>query len=182
MLDVLATILKTQAGNAMTRAARMCLLPVCDRCGGSGRHSFNGSHSICYACAGDKCRPPKPQEWPDVIENAKRAVEDGQLERYLEVLEARRRAKDATDAVMSAWKATGISFAYEWRNAYPSSQTFNQRDCDIAMLNLRIATAYQKVAHESNKRTVDPVNLCKLVDEALAVIKQVKKELDAYQN
>lgn len=26
----------------------------CSRCGGSGQHSFNGSHSICYKCGGAK--------------------------------------------------------------------------------------------------------------------------------
>lgn len=27
---------------------------ACSRCGGTGRHSFNGQHSICYKCGGAK--------------------------------------------------------------------------------------------------------------------------------
>lgn len=71
----LAAILKTTEKNALTRAAKMKLLPVCGRCGGCGRYSFNGSHSVCYGCNGEGQRAPNASEQADVIEAARDAVQ-----------------------------------------------------------------------------------------------------------
>ena len=176
----LASILKTTEKNAIVRAAKMRLLPVCGRCGGCGRYSFNGHHSVCYGCNGEGQRAPKAGEHATVIEDAREAVDSGKLDAYLEMLAAARRTKNARDIVLGAWKDTGIEKAYSWFKAVPSHPEFNQRDRDIADINARMARAYDAVSEASFAKKVDVLALDKLMAEALAEIAAADAEFKAY--
>lgn len=177
----LAAILKTTEKNAPTRAAKMQLFPVCDRCGGTGRYSFNGSHSVCYKCHGDRCVFPNGKQYKAVLVSATGAFEDGTLHRYLEVLRVRQEAKNARDVVLKAWGDTGVSKLYDWRKAVKSHPEFNERDAEIAAINKIMSDAYQTVADVSWQSEIDWVSLRDAMNTALQKIAEGNKMLDDYR-
>jgi hypothetical protein len=115
-----------------------------------------------------------------VIDAAAAAVAKGELEAYLARLAAHARTKNARDVVIAAWKATGISTAYDWRRSVPSHPEHNERDMDIAAINARMASAYQAVQDASFARHVDVIELDRLMTEALAVIAAAEADLKEY--
>lgn len=182
-VDDLALILKTTPKNAPVRAAAMRLFPPCGRCGGSGRYSFNGSHSICYGCSGNGQRPPgRKSEEHLTLTRALEAVQDGTLDLYLRRLQASRDSKNARDKVLTAWKDTGVDKMYRWVNGYETSPTFNQRDFDIAQINKKMCDAYNTVCELSFKKDVDPLDLLAAMNKALADIAAFDLELKEYVN
>jgi hypothetical protein len=102
----LATILRARAHTAVNRAMRLKIMPICGRCGGCGRYSFNGTHSTCYGCNGTGQTQPRTElQRTLVLEVARACVADGRLDAYLELLKAQERAKDAWNKAMAKWKA-----------------------------------------------------------------------------
>jgi hypothetical protein len=175
----LAKVLETTEDRVWVRAAGLRLLPVCGRCGGCGRHSFNGSHSICYGCGGKGQRAARHDELPAILADAEACRTDGRLERYMQFLQASRVIKRATDTVMAAWKATGISDAYDWRSAFKSSPTYNVQDEAMAGVNAGMCGAYEVVSKAANALNPiapayqdDVIALAAMVGEALDTIKQ----------
>ena len=139
-LSTLATIVETSEANAPIRARKMKLTPVCSRCGGTGHYSFNGSNSTCYRCAGAKCDPVNEKTLPVVIENAKRAVKEGELSAYLDRLAAEKEIKENSNKVFTTWKASTAA------KGNPSHMV-DDKDCTPEQLacrkaNARIAEAY----------------------------------------
>lgn len=184
----LAAILNTTEKNALARAAGLQLLPVCNRCGGSGHYSYNQiSGTTCFKCAGRGQVAPTKRQQKEVLQDAQAAVDSGKLDTYLADMATRARCKNALDQVMKAWKATGISQAYAWQNASASSPTFNLRDRDIADINAKMAAAYdtvQKAQGETFGKNVDKTaafaNLASVLDTALQTIAAAEVEFKSY--
>lgn len=171
----LATILKTTEKNVYVRAAAMRLFPFCLRCGGCGRYSFNGQHSVCYGCNGNGQRIPNSNaDMQATLDRAREAVADGSLDVYLRRLAAIRNTKSARDKVMAAWRATGISEAYDWRVAAFDK---NSHDRKVADINAKMCAAYDTVAELSFKAGVDPLDLEAAMNNALAQIEEAHEEL-----
>lgn len=183
MLSRLATVLNTTEANAMRRAAAMRLLPKCMRCGGCGRHSFNGSHSICYGCGGNGQRTVTERDLVDVVAAAEVAVVNGKLDEYLRFLDASKITKNAADRLMKAWQATGISAAYKWQAAAQGVP----HDRAVADINAKMHAAYDRVETAGNKISAksptyhaDVIALAAMTEAGLAEIASAKVELDAF--
>lgn len=184
----IAQILGTTEKNLDARLIGLRIAPVCERCGGCGRYSFNQvDGSRCYGCNGKGHIAPRERDLPAMLEAAREAAQDGRLDAYLEYLSALRVTKNATDRVMAAWKATGISNAYDWRKSFGADA--HPRDRDIAAINARMAAAYDRVSKAAmalNPRKdtyrADVLALAAMVAEAMDTIEIAKSELDAYQS
>lgn len=187
----IATVLRTTEGNAMRRVFGMRLWNTyCGRCGGSGQYSFNGSHSNCYGCNGRGAPTQTERDYPGILENAKAAVADGRLDKYLTYLESAAIAKNATRKVLDAWQATGISNQYDWRKSAEFSRLGlpeYKRDHDISQINRKMADAYNvvnKCAMKLNPKVEtyrdDVIVLAGYVKEALAAIADAEEELKDY--
>ena len=115
-------------------------------------------------------------------------VADGRLAKYLDDIAAMARSKNATDKVMAAWRATGISSAYDWRRAVPSSPNATDRDVSIAAINAKMAAAYDMVQTAMGATYVkDPVKrmnafvvLDQKLTEALEVIARAAEEFQEF--
>jgi hypothetical protein len=76
------------------RVYGMGLSNVCGRCGGCGRYSFNGSHSICYGCDG-RGEVAIDLTKKSTLEAVKTAIAAGKLTEYHAARAARAVAKKA---------------------------------------------------------------------------------------
>jgi hypothetical protein len=115
----MAAVLKTTDQRLDDRIIGMRIGCTCGRCGGSGSYSYNQlDGDRCYGCHGSGQTKPKTKtEWQLTLEAAKQKAANGDLDRYLDFLRARKLTKTATDQVMAAWKASGVSQRYDWRLA-----------------------------------------------------------------
>lgn len=115
----LITLLKTNEKNLDVRMRKMGLTPACGRCGGSGHYSFNLMHgTTCFGCAGlGHMKPSSLKGWQYTLDNAKRAVANGQLDEYTENLASQKRVDMAQKAAMKTWTDTGISAKYNWNRS-----------------------------------------------------------------
>lgn len=188
ILAVIAKTLKTTEANVEKRIYAMKLGSKCHRCGGFGHYSFNGSHSICYRCNGKGQEIITSKDHPAILEAAKTAVENGDLDKYLAYRQAYAVSKNAKATVMGAWKKTGISAEYDWTKAAefhrnPNDETAYHRM--IADINKKMANAYDMVskasiAINSKKETYqqDIIDLANMVNSAIETIALAKQELD----
>lgn len=194
----IAAVLKTTETNVDARLVGLKIAPVCGRCGGSGRYSFNQMDGDrCYGCNGKGHVKPTEGQLGDMLVAAEECATDGRLAAYLDFLEALRVSKNATDKIMAAWKATGISEAYDWtRVCHPPhsprddgyvNPKFCQRDADISEINSKMCAAYTRVSKASDKLNsrsetyrADVLALAGIVAEALAAIEAAKAEFDEY--
>lgn len=182
-LAELATILETSEKNAAVRASKLRIMPKCNRCLGSGQYSFNGTHSTCYGCNGAGSRMPKAAEELDVLEDAVACKADGRFATYMAALAARAASKNATQRVMDAWKATGVSALYSWQNAAAHVRTGEfKRDRDIADINKKMSVAFTAVSEYKGETKSDAGALAfaATVEASLAAVAAAKEELDAY--
>lgn len=91
----LAELLQTtDVKTARARLMGIGVVDVCSRCGGCGRYSFNGTHSICYGCSG-RGEFAASLSKRSTLARAVEAVEAGKLARYFVARDARRAAKKA---------------------------------------------------------------------------------------
>lgn len=171
----LAEILDTDASNALKRATGLRILPACGRCGGSGRYSWNQINGdVCFGCGGSGQQKPKASQQSAVIEAARASRLDGSFDSYIEMLRTRARVRKATDQVMAAWKATGISAQYDWRKAAEFSRTGNEayrRDREIADINAKMAAAFettQKASMLPKSTHPDYADRIRQLDETLS--------------
>lgn len=188
----LANILNVKEKFAIARARGLKILPVCERCGGCGRYSFNQvDGDRCFGCDGYGIQAPKKNQQADVLAAAREAVESGENARYVEFLRTTAANKKARDIILKAWRDTGISEAYDWRKAadYDRNKIPEmKRDRDIADINAKMADAYKTVEKLSfaMPAAYNPdykekaLELAAARDEALAKIAEAKAELDAY--
>lgn len=179
----LATVLQTTEKNVQVRARAMRIGDMCHRCGGSGRYSFNGCHSVCYRCNGACVEPVTSKNIDRVYANAVSAVENGALTEYLNYLAATKIAKNAQQILMAAWKETGISDAYDWRKAVRAPE--GDYHGDLSAINKKMCNAYDvavKASYKLNPRSetyfADVIALEALVNEGLAKIAAAKIEMD----
>lgn len=112
-LEELASALRVAPESAILRAARMRLTPVCGRCGGTGNYSFNQRDGTrCFGCAGAGHVVPKVGDLPGIIALAIEAVASGELDRYIERVEAAKVAKNGNAALLKAYGATATLRAW----------------------------------------------------------------------
>lgn len=183
-LAEIAVVLETTEKNVIRRLRYMRMLPVCNRCGGSGRYSFNGEHSRCYGCEGSGVRAPKASELDAILIDAKASKSDGRFEDYKRYLAATAIVKNGAASVMNAWRDSGVSKAYDWRSSYSTSPTYNPRDGMIAAINEKMHDAYTSVQHPdfnpaSPTYTADVLAYAAKVAAALETIEAARLELVA---
>lgn len=187
----IAAILNTTEANLDARLIGLKIAPVCGRCSGSGSYSFNLTDgSRCYGCNGKGHVAPKTRDMGDMLIAAEAAVADGRLAAYVQFLSSLKITKAATDKIMSAWTATGISKAYKWMNAAEFSRSGNpefKRDADISAINRKMSDAYTVVQNASYKLNAksptyreDVIALAALVEQALADVAAADAEFKAY--
>lgn len=175
LFDDLASTLRTTRKNALARALRMGLTPVCGRCGGTGNYSYNQiDGSRCYGCNGLRYLAPKEQDLPQVLDAARKAVEDGALDAYLARLEDARVAKTATDTMMKAWSGSRVATV----NSAISHMARDEEYPGLAELraaNRRMYDAYDAV-HKATMRKIDVTEIAALVRSGLAIIAAAEYE------
>lgn len=120
-LAELAVILRTDnEKRLLARILGSGIAPLCGRCGGCGEYSYNQRDgSRCFGCNGLRVVLPKnAKQWAETVERAKSLDVDA----YLDGVRMRAEAEKATDTVMAAWVATGISGRYSWMKAADASK------------------------------------------------------------
>jgi hypothetical protein len=186
----LATILETSEKNALIRASKLHIMPKCDRCAGCGSYSFNQIHGdMCYACNGSGARAVKTAaEELEVLEAAKETKINGKFAEYIVYLDALKLTKNATDQCMKAWKASGVSAEYDWRNSAEFARTGAKefrRDAEISEINFKMSQAYDAVSklHPNPKSPTyqaDVIKLAEIMKTSLVTIEAARLELVEY--
>ena len=108
-------------GLVQLRLAAIGCGTTCPRCGGTGRHSFNGSHSICYECRGAGRISARYTE--QALVEAQTAVAGGALDRYFEVIRRRPVIRRIRDELQFAREGTITSPRFDY-----SSGQLNRAD------------------------------------------------------
>jgi excinuclease UvrABC ATPase subunit len=171
LVTELASILNTSLSNAVNRAVRMKLTPICSRCGGSGHYSYNQINgTTCFGCAG---LGHSTEVTEATLRAAQEAVDDGRLQAYIAMLNARSNCKNARDRVMKAWRDTGISEAYKWQEAAKGVEPH----VSISKINKKMCDAYDRVADASFARNIDWIAFEVVINEALDTIREAAKEI-----
>jgi hypothetical protein len=110
LLSEIASTLSTTEKNVNARLVGLRIAPVCGRCGGTGRYSFNQTDGDrCYGCNGQRYVAPKESDLPSILEAARECVADGRLEMYLKSLASRAVVKKAGETLMAAWTSTKVA-------------------------------------------------------------------------
>jgi hypothetical protein len=115
----LATLLRTTEKNLNARIVGLKIGPVCSRCGGSGRYSFNQvDGDLCYGCKGAGNCVPSESALDDTWARAKAVAADGTLDTYIARIQARARCKNASKRVFAAWHEMDAINGYDknWRD------------------------------------------------------------------
>jgi hypothetical protein len=123
----LAALLRTTEKNLNARIVGLKIGPVCSRCGGSGRYSFNQvDGDRCYGCRGAGNCLPSEGAFAATCERAKVVAADGTLDTYIARIQARARCKNASKRVFAAWQAMDALNGYDksWRtlDALPNKE------------------------------------------------------------
>jgi len=188
------------------RLAGLDLANTCNRCGGCGQYSFCAMYgSTCFGCGGSGMVAPKLTA--ALYRKAEALVESGKLAEYLTDLRAKTEAKRAADravnGVMTAWRASGVSEAYNWHKAAQGvpydeeiSDTVNAPMCELfdavnkaAQLcdrntftyRLRsVKTAEERKALDAEFATMR-FELAKQAEAAVAQIQELAKLIPAIQ-
>lgn len=90
------------------RVYGMGISSVCGRCGGGGRYSFNGSHSICYGCEG-RGEVATDLTKKSTLDAVTEAINAGALARYFEARAARTAAKKTLVPLYNACEAAYLA-------------------------------------------------------------------------
>lgn len=110
----IAAVLRVSMKNLDARIMAMKLGPICSRCGGCGRYSFNQiDGDRCFGCNGHGVMKPRQSDLPGVLEAAKAAAADGRLDRYVDGLRAAQVAKHGRDRFFAAWRASKVARVLE---------------------------------------------------------------------
>ncbi len=110
--------------NVQFRLAAIGAGRTCTRCGGCGRYSFNGTHSICYKCNGVG---KVVQRLTDkVYAEAEAQVASGELAKYLEYKQATKdvqRYQDELSYVVCG--GDSVSLRFEYVDNRPTGELFD---------------------------------------------------------
>lgn len=175
---------------------------VCSRCSGSGHYSFNlVNGTTCFKCHGSGQLPPKLTN--KLYAALEADVISGKLEVYFaEVrgrLAAERAVNNASELVMNAWQASGVSKAYSWQLAAQQIQPHrqiadevNRPMCEayervqkavsaVSSLQFKLKRASDKAQSDDLKAQINEsiTSVLLVRDEALEVIKQASLRLEA---
>lgn len=179
----IAAILKTTEERLDARLVGLRIAPVCSRCGGSGRYSFNQiDGDRCYGCNGQGHVKPRSQDLPDLLKEARACVEDGRFDAYLATLAARKAIKTGQKRVMDAWSSTIVARTNNDISHFTRSEEMDGL-ADLRAANKAMHDAH-KMASEALRQAAYPSrgtspaerdNLAliaaKAVEEAIAQIK-----------
>lgn len=166
---------------------------ACSRCHGSGHYSFNPvDGTTCFKCLGAGFMAPKLTN--KLYAALEPIVASGKLEAYLDEVRARialrNACKGATDAVMNAWKASGVNKAYDWslaaQGVEPHKRISNEINAPMCAafkatsdaanalegLQFKIKRAETPDLRDAMKVDVEAAsnNLIRVRDESLAII------------
>lgn len=181
---------------------------VCSRCSGSGHYSFNlVNGTTCFKCHGSGQLPPKLTN--KLYAALEAEVISGKLDAYFtevrERLAAEKAVNNASELVMSAWQASGVSKAYSWQLAAQKIQPHrqiadevNRPMCEayervqkatsvVSSLQFKLKRASDKAQSDALKAQINEAIASVLLvrDEALEVIKKATlrlKEIMAEQS
>jgi hypothetical protein len=176
-----------QASIIQTRLVELGFGQDCARCWGSGHYSYNPMHgTVCFGCSG---RGRVARKLTAKLLDEIAALPSEQIEAAIaaitERVRVRKLVETASSRVMSAWQASGVSAAYKWTNAYPSSRTYSERDEYIAdTFNKPMHDAYDRIEKlaasvqfaAAKKSSNDPELLAAqrdLVEQADAAVAQI---------
>ena len=120
---------------------------ICSRCDGTGHHEYNMRDGTrCFKCGGAKT--VLPSKMSDATKAALRAdVQEGKLNPYFKLRDARNLASRARDVVLKVWIGTGIESRYDWRKSYGPDA--NPEDVRIAAINKVMADQYELIKKAS---------------------------------
>ena len=198
LLQVQTTDPERQARVIQGRLIRLGYAKYCTRCGGSGHYSFNLMYgTVCFKCGGSgylantlTAKMLKQIQAERTTDQITQMVNEQNESARLNKL-----AQSAESRVMAAWKASGVSEAYKWTNAWQGSSTYSARDEHIAqafnkpMADLHKAICDQagKVAHlrqqvaPTSPKLAEAINsLVAAADAAVAQINTLAAELATY--
>lgn len=176
----LATILRTTEKNLDARIKGMRLGPVCGRCGGSGRYSFNQiDGDRCFGCRGaGHVLPREGVEFAATCERAEVVAKDGTLDAYTGRILARARCSNGTARVFAAWKKMDAMNGYgkNWRNldALPNRDQVVSRN----KIGVDLIDALNKMEKGEN---TDWVEYDRVLTSGLAALASATADLEAQQ-
>lgn len=146
--EEIAELMQTTPKNAVIRAMKLRLTPVCGRCGGSGHYSYNQiSGTVCFSCNGYGCKVPSERNREEILINVQTAIDNGTYKNYLDGLEARKKGKVLKDKMFSAWRAS---------IAAKNNPKHWLRDDEI--------TPFELAAREANSRIANAYRLAEKLD------------------
>lgn len=175
VLSEIAAVLKTTEKNALVRAAKMQLTPVCGRCGGCGSYSFNMTDgSRCYGCNGTGHVTPKEKDLPEVLENAKEVAANGKLDAYIEELAASKRNKTARERAMKAWSESEVSKTNSAIGHLVRSEEVEGLT-ELRTANAAMHDAYKAVEEATYNKKLTAVEIDAIVEASIAKIIEAAK-------
>lgn len=118
---------------------------VCGRCSGSGNYSFNMINgTTCFGCLGSGYVAATLTD--ELYRTFEALVNDGSLDKFLEVLRARvalrKACTSAVDVVMKAWSDSNVSSQYDWMKSADRIEPHHTISVEV---NKPMHDAYDKV-------------------------------------
>lgn len=146
----LTNVPEDRIGKAIqTRLVGLGFENICSRCGGCGHYSFNlMDGTICYGCYGSgRMAQPLTADLLASVQAISPETFDAYLVKVRENTAIKKVVDTATKRVLDAWQATGVSKAYDWREAADQTRTGGGRDLYISdRFNKPMCEAYERVS------------------------------------
>ena len=140
-LEIKTTLKREQ--RVGTRLAKMGHGVTCERCGGGGHYSYNGTHSLCFGCGGSGVLAPTLTS--ALLALVQEEAATGKVAAYLADLRTRQRlareGAGAVDRVMAAWTDSGVSQLYDWMQSANGVEPHKS----ISAINAEMHAQYQLV-------------------------------------
>jgi len=171
ILSEIAATLGTTEEKVNARIAGLKLGPICSRCGGSGSYSFNQiDGSRCYGCNGSGHTNPKTSDLPGILEAAKAAVSNGDLERYFQILKDRSFCKRAMSQIFAAWTETSVAKALGSSGSHMIKEDEVAGLAEVRSANKLMADAQQRFSAVQYDKTLCPTKKAEIARASIDAI------------
>jgi len=155
--------------------------PDCVRCYGTGIYrETRTDNKTCYSCGGRGTRIPcNTDEWGAALKAARTAASDGSLAAHREKRRLASQAGRACNEVLRAWKQSGVSRDYRWREAQEARKALRRGESitpgarehlRVSNINGLMSDAYAEIRRLANSKR--PEDFAK-VPAATARAKQI---------
>ena len=155
--------------------------PDCVRCYGTGIYrETRTDNKTCYSCGGKGTRIPcNDDEWGEALKAARTAANDGRLAAHREKQRFASQAGRACNEILLAWKQSGVSRGYRWREAQEASKALRRGESitpgarehlRVSNINGLMSDAYAEIRRLANSKR--PEDFAK-VPAATARAKQI---------